>query len=83
MAIDSRNKRSSAINVGSPWRGMLPAPDGTLNQADRQHVGLHYSGILAGGAAAAAATSRAAKDFRRRWLLAIRRQGPQKLQRPM
>lgn len=48
MAIDSRNKRSSAINVASPWRSMLPLPDGTIDQADRQHAALHYSGILAG-----------------------------------
>lgn len=26
---------------------MLPAPDGTITQADRQHTALHYSGILA------------------------------------
>jgi hypothetical protein len=46
MALDTRNKRSSAINVSSPWRGMLPVPDGSLDQGDRQQVGLHYRGIL-------------------------------------
>lgn len=46
--MDTRNKRSSAINVGSPWRGMLPAPDGTVAQADRQHAAFLYGGILAG-----------------------------------
>lgn len=47
MALDTRNKRSSAINVSIPWRGQLPDPNGSINQADRQQVGLHYSGILA------------------------------------
>ena len=51
MAIDTRDKRSSAVNAGSPWRGLLPGPDGTLNQADRQHAGLFYRGILAAVAA--------------------------------
>ena len=53
MAVDTRNKRSSAINVASPWRGMLPAPDGAIDQADRQHVGFNYAGILATSGAAA------------------------------
>lgn len=47
MPITTRNKRSSAINVGSPWRGLLPAPDGAIDQADRQHAGFYYSGISA------------------------------------
>lgn len=50
MPIDTANKRSSAVNVGSPWRGLLPFPDGTIGQADRQHAALHYAGILAAGA---------------------------------
>lgn len=47
MALDSALKRGSAINVASPWRGILPAPDGTVGQPDRQVVALHYSGIAA------------------------------------
>jgi hypothetical protein len=47
MAIDTRSKRSSAVNVGSPWRSLYPAPDGTVAQADRQQIALLYSGILA------------------------------------
>lgn len=47
MALDTANKRLSAIHLGSPWRGLLPIPDGTLNQGDRQHVMFFYSGILA------------------------------------
>ena len=47
MAIDTAAKRSSAINVGSPWRSRLPFPDGTIDQGDRQAVAFVYSGILA------------------------------------
>lgn len=50
MAIDTANKRASAIHVSMPWRGMLPLPDGSLNQADRQQTDLMYRGILASGA---------------------------------
>lgn len=39
-------KRSSAINMGLPWR-TLPGADGTIVQADRQHLALSYCGILA------------------------------------
>lgn len=47
MALDTQDKRLSAIHLGSPWRGMLPLPDATLSQADRQHVMCLYRGILA------------------------------------
>ena len=53
MPVDSRDKRSSAINVGSPWRALLPVPDGTIGQADRQHVPFMYRGITASGGAGA------------------------------
>jgi hypothetical protein len=49
MAIDTRNKRSSAINPQCPWRGQWPAPDSTIDQADRQHSLWSYAGILATG----------------------------------
>ena len=52
MAIDSRDKRSSAVNPGSPWRGMLPVADGTVSQADRQHAAYWYRGIAAASPAA-------------------------------
>jgi len=51
MPVDSRNKRSSAIAIASPWRGQLALPDGAIGQADRQHAAFHYSGILAEGPA--------------------------------
>ena len=47
--LDSVSKRSSGINVGSPWRSSLPIPDGSLDQGDRQHVAHMYSGIAASG----------------------------------
>lgn len=50
MPVDTRNKRSSAIQTMIPWRGMLPVPDGTVGQADRQHVAYIYAGISASGA---------------------------------
>lgn len=53
--MDTRNKRSSAINLTIPWRGMYPAPDGTVAQVDRQVVALMYAGISAGEAVDTAA----------------------------
>lgn len=47
MAIDTRNKRSSAVHVSIPFRCLYPAGDGSIDQGDRQHVALMYSGILA------------------------------------
>jgi len=46
--MDTAAKRASAVNVGSPWRGILPFPDGVIDQGDRQTVAFMYSGILAG-----------------------------------
>lgn len=51
MALDTANKRSSAINVSSPWRARLPFPDGTVAQLDRQHVNFMYAGISSGAPA--------------------------------
>lgn len=48
MAVDTRDKRASALKVAMPWRSMLPLPDGAaLNQGDRQHVAFLYRGIAA------------------------------------
>lgn len=69
MPLDSRDKRSSAINISSPWRGMLPTPDGAaLNQGDRQQVALMYRGIAAAAPEVVTAT---ATD----WLVRARRRG--------
>lgn len=47
MAIDTRDKRASAIGGSLPWRSVYPLADGTIGQADRQIVSFLYSGILA------------------------------------
>lgn len=52
MAIDTRDKRASAISSALPWRGLWPLPDGALDQGDRQHVASMYRGIAAGAPAA-------------------------------
>lgn len=39
------------MNICSPWRGLLPIPDGTLSHGDRQHVLQLCSAILAAAAA--------------------------------
>lgn len=54
MAIDTRDKRSGALLVYVPWRGLLPLADGAIGQADRQQVALAYPGILAAGTLAQA-----------------------------
>jgi hypothetical protein len=50
MAVDTRDERSSQINLLMPWRMVFPLPDGTIGAADRQHQAWLYAGILAGGA---------------------------------
>lgn len=45
--MDTATKRASAINISSPWRGILPLPDGSIDAIDRQVVSFMYGGILA------------------------------------
>lgn len=47
MAIDTAAKRSSALDYEEVWQFGIPFPDGTISQADRQHLLWGYSGILA------------------------------------
>lgn len=48
MALDTRNRRASALACGLAFLTVLPAPDGlTLDQGDRQQVAALYRGILA------------------------------------
>ena len=66
--MNTASKRSSAINVGSPWRSRLPFPDGSVDQPDRQAVPFMYAGIAAdGGAPPAAEVSE--------WIIRARRRG--------
>lgn len=43
MPVDTRSKRSSAIFPRSPWRCRFPAPDGTVDAADRRTIALGYA----------------------------------------
>lgn len=49
MAIDSRNKRASALGFGLVCLLQLPLADGTIDVADRQQMSSAYSGIAATG----------------------------------
>ena len=42
MALDTRDKRDSAIGNSLPWRMRYPVPDGTIGKADRRHLAGHY-----------------------------------------
>lgn len=42
MAMDTRNKRSSAIGITLPWRTALPAPDSTVDSLDWQETTYLY-----------------------------------------
>lgn len=46
MALDTAQKRHSALYPLSPWRNPCPLP-GTIDQADRQQLAYAYAGILA------------------------------------
>ena len=48
MAIDTKTKRLSFLNLGMPWWSTLPVADGTVDAADRLHFLHLYSGIPAG-----------------------------------
>ncbi len=52
--MDSRNKRASALGFALAALVILPAPDATVIQGDRQQVAFSYAGINAGVAIAAA-----------------------------
>lgn len=54
--MDTANKRASAVNVRCPWRGILPFPDSSIDQGDRQTVAFMYAGILATAPAVPPAT---------------------------
>ena len=46
MAVDSKQKRSSAIGLRQAWLPVLPDADGSLDQGDRQDTAFSYMGIL-------------------------------------
>ncbi len=45
MAVDTQNKRGSALGIGLAI--ILPLADGSIDQPDRQQTAHAYSGILA------------------------------------
>ncbi len=45
--MNTANKRASAIGIGLAIRLVLPIPDSTIDQADRQQVAYSYAGIPA------------------------------------
>jgi len=52
MALDTRQKRMSAMNVGSPWRGpMVDAAETGFEANNRAAALFLYSGLFATGAA--------------------------------
>lgn len=53
MALDSKQKRGSAINCGIPFRRWLAEPDGTLADTDRVSL-MKWCSAIAPEAAAAA-----------------------------
>lgn len=50
MAVDTRSKRASVLGVGLISALTLPLSDGSVDQADRQHVAFCYAGISASAA---------------------------------
>lgn len=46
--MTTRSKRASSVGIGLFWLLAPPFPDGTLDQGDRQHAAISYSGVLAG-----------------------------------
>jgi hypothetical protein len=61
--LDTASKRASSVNMLIP--GMLAPPfppDGTISQADRQHIAKTYSGISAMPAVAAGKILRIRSD---------------------
>lgn len=49
MAIDTMQKRMSAMNPGCPWRGpLVDAAESGFSSGNRQAANLSYSGVAAG-----------------------------------
>lgn len=67
MAIDTAAKRSQVLSLsltaGLGLFGILPIPDGTVAQADRQHLAGMYGGILAAASQVFTGGHPEAQDF--------------------
>ena len=53
MALDTRDKRASALGIDLKWLHVYPNPDGAISQLDRQQIAGKYSGIAAAGGSTA------------------------------
>lgn len=51
MAVDTRSKRGSVLNMGTPFDAALPPPDTSVAVADRADLLFLYSGLITEGAA--------------------------------
>ena len=51
--MDTANKRASSVQILSWFVLAPPIPDGSIDQADRQHTTHSYVGVLAGAGGAA------------------------------
>lgn len=47
MAVDTRSRRAACLGIAAAITLTLPLRDGTVGQADRQHVAFCYPGITA------------------------------------
>lgn len=47
MAVDTALKRRSIVHLYSPWRSILPRPDGAYTARDRYTLAGLYSGLVA------------------------------------
>lgn len=63
--LDTRSKRASSVQILAPAVLSPVLPDATIDQGDRQHVALTYSGILATGAGGASLLAIERAQFRR------------------
>lgn len=48
MAVDTKQKRASALNAYSPWVKTLPEPSSSVDADDRAHALMLYSGLSSG-----------------------------------
>ena len=66
MAIDSMQKRMSAMHHASPWRGpMVDATETGFSAGNRQAAAFMYSGIASGAAPPAPSTGPKFEGLRR------------------
>lgn len=63
--LDTRSKRASSVQIVATFNLAPPLPDGTIAQADRQHIAWTYSGISAGTVVASTLRPMRTKNWHR------------------